>query len=349
MPERRPLEDAVFSQHDPLAADRLPVTFVDALLEHDRRLGVAQAAGLDHDGQRHRVADEDHRADLDLGQPDVPRALVGPGGDGEDRDVLPDGRLDGAKGIFAGVGPAVGRHDHAGDRLAAMGRQHAVERVAQRRDRPVRLDVVELARPRRLARARLGRRLQVVDEQLPAACRAPRGSAAATVLDQVQPRRLAQPLDRRLARPRTRASSSAASSAARELSVYGSENFMLSESSSDDRQVRRDRLAAGRDQHRLEQHGRRRPASVSTAQADQERPLQLRQVAALPAGRASRASTDRQERRQDQHDGRRSLRQRRELEPRIAPGDDAGRRGSIPRSICQIRFMVFDSIRATSA
>ena len=167
-PERRPLESAVFSQHDALTAQAFPGPVVDPLFEHDRRLGVAQAACLDHDGQHHRVAHEDHRADLDLGEPDVARALVGPGGDREDRDILAGGGLDGAERIFAGVGAAVRRQDHAGDRLAAMSGQHAVQGVAQGRIGAIRLDVVELARPRRGAAAGLGRRLEVVNEQLPA-------------------------------------------------------------------------------------------------------------------------------------------------------------------------------------
>ena len=43
-PERRPLEDAVLAERDPLVADRLPVALVDASLQDDRRLGVAEPA-----------------------------------------------------------------------------------------------------------------------------------------------------------------------------------------------------------------------------------------------------------------------------------------------------------------
>ena len=76
-PERRPLESAVFSQHDPLASQTFPRPVVDALLEDDRRLGVAQAAGFHDDGQDHWVSHEDHRADLDFGQPaDITREPV---------------------------------------------------------------------------------------------------------------------------------------------------------------------------------------------------------------------------------------------------------------------------------
>ena len=131
-PKRRPLEDPVLSQDDALIGDRLPVAFVDPLFQDDRRLGVAQAAGFDDDGQHHRVAHKHHRADLDLGQTDVARPFVGSGGDGKDGNVLSNGRLDGAKRIFARIGPAIGRQDHAGDRLAAMRRQHSMKGVTQR-------------------------------------------------------------------------------------------------------------------------------------------------------------------------------------------------------------------------
>src|SRR5262249_17860942 len=186
-----PLEDAVLAQHDPLAADRVPGALVASLLQDYGRLGVLEPAGLDDDAQRHRVADEHHRADLDLGEPNVPRSLVGPGGDRVDRDVLADGRLGGAERVLAGVGAAVGRQDDARYRLAAVRRQHAPDRVAQGRDRRLRLNLVELARLRRLRRALLRRRVEVVGIQAPP-LRKRVDLPAQYLLDQPQPRRLTQ-------------------------------------------------------------------------------------------------------------------------------------------------------------
>ncbi len=116
----------------------------------------------------------------------------------------------------------------------------------------------------------LGRRLQVVENS--SRPRAERLEVRAEHrLDQVQPA-----ASRAAGPPATFPPSDssfrlAAISTARELSVYGSENLMLSESSTMIGQLRRDRLAARRDQHRLEQHDRD-GQQREHAQADEQPP-----------------------------------------------------------------------------
>ena len=63
--------------------------------------------------------------------------------------------------------PSVARTS-AGDRLAAMGREHALDRVAERRDGSLGLDGLELPPPRRLARAVPGRGFEVMEIQFSA-------------------------------------------------------------------------------------------------------------------------------------------------------------------------------------
>ena len=107
--------------------------------------------------------------------------------------------------------------------------------------------------------------------------------------------------------------------------------------------MRGDRLAPGRDEHRLEEHDRRGEQGEH-AQANQERPLRRRQLAALPAVQPPEQA--------EQQRARPTI----STTAAVAPGSDANSRcesppvttpgddGSIPNSICQIRFMAFDSI-----
>ena len=100
-PERRPLEDPVLAQRDrwlPTGSQSLPLTRCSRKTVPSASL---QPAGLDDDAQRHRVAGEDDRAGLDLGEADVPRPLLGPGRDREDRDALADRGFGGAERVFA--------------------------------------------------------------------------------------------------------------------------------------------------------------------------------------------------------------------------------------------------------
>ncbi len=87
-PERHSLEHAVLTEHHALAAQAFPRAVVDALFQNDRRLGVAQAAGLDDHAHRHRIAHEDHRAGLDLGKANVARSLVAGRRKRENGDIL---------------------------------------------------------------------------------------------------------------------------------------------------------------------------------------------------------------------------------------------------------------------
>ena len=247
--------------------------------------------------------------------------FVGPGGDRVDRDVLPDRRLRGAERVLARVRPAVGRQHDARDRLAAMRRQHASDRVAQRRDRPLRLDVVELPRLRRIRRALPGRRVEVVDVELPAP-RQRLQPGSQDLLHQLQPRRLPQPLDRRLPAGGLQLHVRRQGHGARVVRVRVGEPHAL-RVVQDDRQVRRHGLALRRDQHRLEQHRRDRQQD-EPAQADQQDPLAPRQVAALPAIEPPEQVRDR-DRRDDQHDRAGAPRPGRELEPGVAARRGAGR------------------------
>ncbi len=196
--EGRPLEDAVLAEDDPLAAHRLPFLVVDLLFKNHGRLGILQASGLDDDGDVHRVADEGDGAGLDLGQADVPRPFVGPGGDGVDRDALANRRLGGAEGVFAGVRPPIRRQDQAGDRLPPVRRQDALQGVAQRRDRPIRLDAVELAGPGGEVRGGPGGGFEVIGVKVAAVAECLQGRGQ-TRLDQGEPGGLAELVDRRSA------------------------------------------------------------------------------------------------------------------------------------------------------
>ena len=107
----------------------------------------------------------------------------------------------------------------------------------------------------------------------------------------------------------------------------------------DDRQVRRHRLARRRDQHRLEQHGRDREQGQH-AQADEQRPLAPRQLAALPAVEPPEQASERRSPQTIRMIEPAPRGQRRELEPGIAPR--RRRRATTARSpggFARIRFM----------
>ncbi len=123
------------------------------------------------------------------------------------------------KRVFARVGPSVGRQDHARHRLAAMRRQHAVQGVAQGETGTIRLDRRRACASRADGRrAGLGGRFQVVNKELAAAAQSLE-TRAEDRLDQVEPRRLPQPLDGRPARRWTPASRPRRSDRARLVGV----------------------------------------------------------------------------------------------------------------------------------
>ncbi len=238
----------------------------------------------------------------------------------------------------SGSSPVLDRPSRRQDQTPATGwprwrRQHAVKRIAQRRDRPVRLDVVERARPRRFARARPGRRFQVVEEQLPAAgqrfqvagsgpflTRSSRGVSRSRSTGDRPPADSSFNLRGDLDRPRF-------------VGVRIGELHALG-IIEDHGQMRRDRLAMlARDQDRLDQHGR----EGRQRQRRAGRPGALASPATGRGAPSDRAATRRQE--DDQTATMPTtrhvvpLRQCRELEPRTRlldswrPGDR-----SIPRN-----------------
>jgi hypothetical protein len=309
-PEGRPLEDAILAEDDPLVADGLPILVVDALFEDDGGLGILEPPRLDDDGDVHRVADEDDRAGLNLRQADVPRPLVGSGGDGVDRDALTDRRLGGAERVFARVGPAVGRDDQAGDGLPSVRREHPLQCVAQRGDRSVGLDAVELAGPGgEVGRGPRGR-FEVVGEEVAAVAQGLQGRGQAP-LDQGQSGRLAELVDRRSS-PVGR--DLEAGGEARRPGVVGvgvGELHALGVVEHQ-RQPRPDRLAPRRDQHGLDQHGRQRCEDRQPEGHQRDPPPSL-EVPRLPSIEPPEQRHQRRDR-HEQRDGPQALGQRRELQ-----------------------------------
>ena len=222
------------------------------LLEDEVGLDVVQSAGLDDDRQGHRVVGEDHRAGLDLDDPHIPRALLAPGRDREDRDVQPGQRLGHPDRVFAGVRAAVGDHHDPRHRPPPVHRQDAPERVAQGGDRPLRLDLTERPRAGRAGRDGLRGRLQVVERHVaspPQVVEVRRDRP----FDQVQPGRLPEPIHRRLPPLALKLQGGRGRGRAGLIGVGVREPHAL-RVIDDDRQVRPDRLPVRRDQDRLDQH-----------------------------------------------------------------------------------------------
>ncbi len=233
------------------------------------------------DAQGHRVAGEDDRAGLDLGDADVPRPFLGPGGDGVDRDVQPRRGLGDAEGVFPRVRPPV-RHQHdPGDRPPPVRGEHPAEGVAERRDRPRRVDRRQRPRRRRPRGAGLARRFEVVQEDV-----AP-GAELGHLrperrLDQVDPRHPPEAIHGRLPRLRPELQGRGELGRLAVVGVRVGEPHAL-RVVDDHRQVRLDRLALRRDQDRLDQHRRDRQEH-QRPQADQDRPPLAGQLVLLAAG-----------------------------------------------------------------
>ena len=222
-----------------------------------------QPAGLDDDGQRHRVADEDDRAGLDLGEPDVPRPLVGPGGDRR-RSGCSGGRPPRRRG--AGPRPcSTGRRSPGRSRRpAGPGARPARPRSASPSGETARFGLMSSSfRGRRRPAGPSWRPIPGRRGTARGRGRAPRGAGSKAALT-----RSSRGVSRSRStgdRPPSDCSCRAAASSAalRVVGVRVGEPHAL-RVVEDDRQVRPHRLAPRRDQHRLDQHGRRRPASTST-------------------------------------------------------------------------------------
>ena len=134
--------------------------------------------------------------------------------------------------------------------------------------------------------------------------------------------------------------------------MYGSENFMLSESSRTIDEMGRDGLALRGDQHRLQQHDRDRQQG-EPPQGDQDDTLRSGEFASLPAVEPPDQG-DQDDRSQDQHERAAALRHRGELEPSLARRHGAGRpfdpQEHLPESVHKdIRAIGFSRVKNSSS
>src|SRR6185437_1741783 len=128
--EIAPLERRVFAEQLLLAADFAPRAVFLLLFERDAGRGVFQAARFDQHGDVYGIANEDHRAGFDVGQPGVARAFERAYGQRDDRHAVLAGLRGDVARIGAGIRAAVGDQQDAGQRLPAVRGQGAGQGVA---------------------------------------------------------------------------------------------------------------------------------------------------------------------------------------------------------------------------
>ena len=119
--ERGGLHPSVAAERDVLASDLLPLFADPPFFEDDRRWHLGHAARLDEHGYLIVIPLEDDRAGLNALDGDVPRSLLGPRAQCDERDPLLGRKPGGFHRRLARVGLAVADQQNAGDRFAPVG------------------------------------------------------------------------------------------------------------------------------------------------------------------------------------------------------------------------------------